>query len=95
MNDEVIHTDDVILQHREGIDLISANLDLSAISFTLITVMNRERILQDCLENIKNKYDYILLDCSPSLDMIILNALCQKKNKSTIRNRRNIVNTSR
>ena len=70
----------VILHHKEGIDLIPSNLDLSAISFTLITAMNRERIMQNCLENVKDKYDYVLLDCSPSLDMITLNALsCSDK----------------
>lgn len=80
INDDTVRTKEVLLHHKEGIDLIPSNLDLSAISFTLITAMNRERIMQNCLEDIKNNYDYVLLDCSPTLDMITLNALsCSDK----------------
>ena len=75
INDKTIDASKVILHHEENVDLIPSNLDLSAISFALISAISRERIMQNCIKDIKEKYDYVLIDCSPSLDMITLNAL--------------------
>ena len=75
INDKPIKASEVILHHQENVDLIPSNLDLSAISFTLINAMSRERVMANCLKDIKGNYDYILIDCNPSLDMITLNAL--------------------
>ena len=73
--DKYVNTENVILHHKENVDLIPSNLDLSATSFSLITAMNREQTMKNCLKDVKNNYDYILIDCNPSLDMITLNAL--------------------
>ena len=64
INDEPVKADEVILHHEENIDLIPSNLDLSAISFTLISAISRERIMANCLKDIKDKYDYVLIDCT-------------------------------
>ena len=64
-----------IISHNEGIDLIPSNLDLSTMEVTIYNVMNREKIYCKCLKNLKTKYDYILIDCQPSLSMITVNAL--------------------
>lgn len=64
-----------ILHHEEKVDLLPANLDLSALEMSLVTVMSRETTLRTYLSQIKENYDYILIDCMPSLGMITLNAL--------------------
>lgn len=64
-----------ILHHDEGVDLIPSNLELSAMEFNLVNAMSRETTLKTYLNEIKNNYDYILIDCMPSLGMITLNAL--------------------
>lgn len=66
---------DGILHHEEGVDLIPANLELSAMEMNLVSAMCREQALRNCLTPLKDEYDYILLDCMPSLGMITLNAL--------------------
>lgn len=80
MYDNEIKIDESILHHSEGVDLIPANLDLSAIEFSLVNAMSREFTMKNCIADIKNKYDYILIDCMPSLGMITINALaCSNK----------------
>lgn len=65
-----------ILKHDEGIDIVPANIELSAMEMKLISVyIGREKILSTYLEMIKESYDYVLIDCKPSLDIITLNAL--------------------
>lgn len=64
-----------ILHHDEGVDLIPANLELSAMEFNLVNAMSRETTLRTYLNEVKHDYDYILIDCMPSLGMVTLNAL--------------------
>jgi chromosome partitioning protein len=58
-----------------GYDLLPANSDLTAAEISLVNQTNRERKLKDALQRIKGQYDFILLDCPPSLNMLTLNAL--------------------
>lgn len=75
MRDETNDPMSGILHHQEGVDLVPANLDLSALEMSLVTVMSRETTLRTYLNQVKDDYDYILIDCMPSLGMITLNAL--------------------
>lgn len=75
MNDEEIKTKESILHHNENVDLIPSNLSLSALENSLTYAMSREYTLRNCLSSIKDNYDYILLDCQPSLGMLTINAL--------------------
>ena len=75
MQDELKDPMRGILHHQEGVDLVPANLDLSALEMSLVTVMSRETTLRSYLSQVKGNYDYILIDCMPSLGMITLNAL--------------------
>ena len=64
-----------ILHHKEGVDLLPANLELSAMEYNLMNALSRETTMRTYLNEIKNKYDFILIDCMPSLGMVSLNAL--------------------
>lgn len=64
-----------ILHHEEGVDLVPANLELSAMEFNLVNAMSRETTLKNYLSQVKNRYDYVIIDCMPSLGMVTLNAL--------------------
>ena len=64
-----------VLHHEEGIDLIPSNLDLSSMETQLVNAMSREKVLSSLIREIRGSYDYVLIDCSPSLGMITVNAL--------------------
>ena len=64
-----------ILKHDEGVDLLPANIELSSMEVSLVNAMSRETILKQYLDTMKRQYDYILLDCMPSLGMLTINAL--------------------
>ena len=64
-----------ILHHDEGVDLIPSNLDLSSMETQLVNAMSREKVLSNLIREVKDSYDYVLIDCSPSLGMITVNAL--------------------
>ena len=75
MNDQPIQPGEGILHHAEGVDLIPANIELAGMEVAFVNSMNREKMLKRVLDNAKREYDYILLDCTPSLGMLTVNAL--------------------
>ena len=75
MNDQPIQPGEGILHHAEGVDLIPANIELAGLEVALVNSMNREKMLKQVLDGAKREYDYILLDCMPSLGMLTINAL--------------------
>ena len=58
-----------------NLDLIPCSIELSAVEMSLVNVMSREVILKMLLENFKNDYDFIIVDCMPALGMLTVNAL--------------------
>ena len=68
--------EEAILQTNVGYDLLPANMDLSGLDLTLASIEHREFILRSGLNQIKSKYDFILIDCAPSLNLLTVNALC-------------------
>lgn len=64
-----------ILRHGEGVDLMPSNIDLSGMDVRLINTMSRESVLKTYLDSVKQKYDYVLIDCMPSLGMMTINSL--------------------
>lgn len=74
INDEEIEPMEGVLHHEEGIDLMPSNIELSGLEVSLVNVMSRERIMQEYINIVKKFYDYILIDCMPSLGMITINA---------------------
>ena len=72
---DVLTEREAIRTHKEGIDVIPSNDELSDLDMILVTAMNRERNLKTYLGNVKNDYDYVILDCPPSLGILTVNAL--------------------
>ena len=64
-----------IIHHGEGVDLLPSNIELSGFEVRLINAMSRERVLKTYVNEVKKNYDYVLIDCMPSLGMITINAL--------------------
>ena len=67
---EAIYTTDI-----DGLDIVPSHIDLVGAEIEMLNLNNREQVLKLLLEPIRNDYDYILIDCSPSLGLITVNAL--------------------
>ena len=75
INEEDLKPKEGILHHMEDVDLLPANIELSALEITMGTVMSREVILKEYIEMMRAYYDYILIDCPPSLNTLTVNAM--------------------
>ena len=75
IDDKTLDASQGIIHHREGVDLLPSNIELSGFEVRLINAMSRERVLKTYVNEVKKNYDYVLIDCMPSLGMITINAL--------------------
>lgn len=75
VNEDYPEPSEGILHHKEGVDLLPANIELSGIEVSLVNIMSRETVLREYVSLVSAEYDYILIDCTPSLGMITINAL--------------------
>jgi len=75
VNEEEIPESFAIIHHSENLDLLPSNIELSAAEVSLVNAMSRELILHAYIETVRNRYDYILIDCMPSLGVMTVNAL--------------------
>ena len=75
LQDEPFVYNEGILHHEEGVDIIPTNIELSGMEISLVNAMSREQTLKLYLADLKKDYDYILIDCMPSLGMLTINAL--------------------
>ena len=71
----VPHDHPEIMHHHEGFDFVPGNRSLSAVEVGLVNVMSRETVLRQYVDSVKRDYDYVLLDCRPSLGMLVINVL--------------------
>lgn len=70
-----------ILHHEEGVDLVPANLELSAMEFNLVNAMSRETTLKNYLSQVKNRYDYVIIDCMEYAYSAFVQELIEKNDK--------------
>ena len=75
MDEEPINPSEGILTTAEGVDLLPSSIQLSRFELALVNEMNRESMLRQFVDAAKPNYDYILIDCAPSLNVLALNAL--------------------
>lgn len=75
INDEQFDPYQVVLSHRKGVELLPANIELSGMETSLFNVMSREFVLKNLVDGLRQDYDYILIDCMPSLGMMTINAM--------------------
>lgn len=75
IRDESVPWEDGIIHSHEGVDLLPANIELSGVEMSLFNAMSREQVLKSVLSRVKENYDYILIDCMPSLGLMSVNAL--------------------
>ena len=64
-----------ILKTGEDVDMIPCNIQLAGMDYMIMNALNREHILESLVSAVREKYDYILIDCSPSLNLVTINAL--------------------
>ena len=75
IEDEDLQIKETIIHHEEGVDLIPANIELSALEINMVNVMSRELMMKCLIDQVREDYDYIIIDCMPSLGMLTINAL--------------------
>lgn len=75
IEDEEVNRNEGLLVHEEGIYLMPCNIELSALEVSMSNVMRREYILKEYVDMQREHFDFILIDCMPSLGMITVNAL--------------------
>ena len=75
VNENDFDIEDGILHNNEGVDLLPANIELAGVEVSLISIMGSETTLKEYTDMIDEEYDFILLDCSPNLGQLTINAL--------------------
>lgn len=75
INDETVGESEGIIHTISGVDLMPTNLKYSGMELALFSAMNRERILEEYITMMRPMYDFIILDCQPTLGLLTINAL--------------------
>lgn len=75
INEEELVIEEGIIHHEEGVDLMPSNIELSGLEVSLVNVIGREMLLKEYVDMLRDRYDYIIIDCMPSLGMLTVNAL--------------------
>lgn len=75
IDDTLICKEVEFLRHKEGVDLLPCDIELSSLEVALFNTMSREFMLKRYVDEVRKDYDYILIDCMPSLGMLTINAL--------------------
>lgn len=68
--EKVIHKDTI-----ENLDILPSNVDLSAVEIEMIDVENKEFVVKNAIQKVRDNYDYVIIDCPPSLSLLTVNAM--------------------
>ena len=74
INEDPIPAKEYVI-HNEEVDIIPCNIELASYDYAMMTAYNREHMLENLVKELKKDYDYILIDCSPSLNLMTINVL--------------------
>ena len=75
IDDREIDPFDGTLHHEEGVDLVPANIELAGLDVALVNAISRETVMKSYLDELRGSYNWIIIDCMPSLGMLTINAL--------------------
>jgi chromosome partitioning protein len=64
-----------IIHNAEGVDILPTNNSLAFVELTLVQSMSRESVLRQYVERVRERYDYVIIDCSPNIGLLTINAL--------------------
>jgi len=73
--DQVNPREIILKSEIDGLDLIPSHIDLVGAEIEMLNIPNREKVMKSVIEKVKDDYDFLLIDCSPSLGLITVNAL--------------------
>ena len=75
INEEPIEPTEYILRNDEGVDIMPCNIKLAGMDYMIMNALSREHLLDAFVSQVRDDYDYILIDCSPSLNLVTINVL--------------------
>ncbi|MCR4843118.1 MAG: AAA family ATPase [Eubacterium sp.] len=75
IKEEQIDTSEYILHNEEGVDIMPCNIKLAGMDYMIMNALSREHLLDAFVSSVRDEYDYILIDCSPSLNLVTINVL--------------------
>jgi chromosome partitioning protein len=75
INESPIEISEYILHNEEGVDIMPCNIKLAGMDYMIMNALSREHLLDAFVSSVRDKYDYILIDCSPSLNLVTINVL--------------------
>lgn len=75
INEETSVPEDYILSCEEGVDIVPCNIKLAGMDYMIMNALSRERLIDAFVSQVRESYDYILIDCSPSLNLVTINVL--------------------
>ena len=75
INENQIAPEEYILHNEEGVDIMPCNIKLAGMDYMIMNAFSREHLLEAFVSQVKETYDYIIIDCSPSLNLVTVNVL--------------------
>ena len=75
INEDAIDASEYILHNDEGVDIMPCNIKLAGMDYMIMNALSREHLIDSFVSQVRDDYDYILIDCSPSLNLVTINVL--------------------